>query len=171
MDEVATETRKHSSSKVFVGLLLLALAGGLAAERLLVGKTQIGAIAEVTEVSSGLTFEARVDTGAAVSSIHCVEMSIDDEVADPRENRGKAVRFLVDNGKGQQAWIDTKIVDYSKVKSVDATTNRYYVRLRLKYGGVEKLTLVTLKDRSRMDHKLLLGRDFLADDFVVDVSK
>lgn len=125
----------------------------------------------VTEVSSGITFDSRVDTGAAVSSVHYEEMVIENESNEPRENRGKEVRFLIDNGKGQHAWITADIVDYSKIKSVDATTGRYYVRLPLRCAGIEKQTLVTLNDRTRMNHKLLLGRNFLERDFVVDVSR
>lgn len=162
---------KSRSSSLLLGLMIVLLAGWYATELLHVRKTQIGAIAEVKEVSSGLVFKTRVDTGAAVSSIHCVEVKIEDEAAEARENRGKAVRLLVENGTGQQASIDTKIVDYSKIKSVDATKGRYYVRLPLSCAGITKETLVTLNDRSRMNHKLLLGRDFLEGDFVVDVSE
>ncbi len=170
MDDVAKGPPK-SGSAFLLGLLTVVLIGWLAMENLFVSKAQIGGTALVIEVSSGISFNARVDTGAAVSSIHYEEMTIENESVEPRENRGKQIRLLIANETGQQAWVETEIVDYSNVKSVDATTGRYYVRLQLTCMGIEKETLVTLNDRARMSHKLLLGRDFLAGDFVVDVSK
>jgi hypothetical protein len=45
------------------------------------------------------------------------------------------------------------------------------VRLTLSCQGIEKDTLVSLNDRSEMQYPLLLGRDFLSDDFAADVSR
>jgi hypothetical protein len=45
------------------------------------------------------------------------------------------------------------------------------VTLELELGGVAKRVRVSLRDRSRMDYKLLVGRDFLAGDFLVDVDR
>lgn len=98
-------------------------------------------------------------------------MHIADESDEPRENVGKAIELTIGNGREQYAAINTTIADYAQVRTSDATTHRYYVRLRLRCADVEKETLVTLKDRTTMRHKLLLGRDFLANDFVVDVSE
>ncbi len=36
--------------------------------------------------------------------------------------------------------------------------------------GVEKLLPVSLRDRGGMQYKMLVGRDFLAGDFLVDVG-
>jgi hypothetical protein len=44
------------------------------------------------------------------------------------------------------------------------------VWLTLAAGGVRKPILVNLRDRSAMKHKLLVGRDWLARDFLVDVD-
>lgn len=151
--------------------LLLGLAWGLILQQQHASKTTLGETARVTELDSNLTFSARVDTGAAVSSIHCVEMHIADESDEPRDNVGKPVELTIGNGREQYATINTTIADYAQVRTSDATTHRYYVRLRLRCADVEKETLVTLKDRTTMRHKLLLGREFLASDFVVDVSE
>ncbi len=45
------------------------------------------------------------------------------------------------------------------------------VRLKLRYEDVEKKVLVTLKDREKMTYPLLLGRNFLSGDFLVDVTQ
>ncbi|MEM8945944.1 MAG: RimK/LysX family protein [Planctomycetota bacterium] len=133
-------------------------------------KTTVGELATVKGLQSGLMFEARVDTGAALSSIHCLAIEIPDEADDPRENLRKVARVKIANASGDEAWIETKLIDYAAIRTSDATKYRYHVRLRLRCADVEKETLVTLKDRSAMRYKLLLGRNFLADEFVVDVS-
>lgn len=133
----------------------------------------IGPVATITEVTSGAALTARVDTGAAVSSLHCSpeDCVIEDPAPDPRGNVGKPVRLRVETRGGQKTWIRTEITDYVEVRNAEAAEHRYRVRLPLKYGPVNKEAIVNLNDRSRMQYRMLLGRDFLAGHFVVDVSR
>ena len=133
----------------------------------------IGPTAEITEVSTGLRFTARVDTGAAVTSLHCSpeDLVIDNAQSDPRENMNKPARIRVENRHGESSWIQTRITGYDEVRSANGAEYRYRVRLPLRVRGVEKSVLVNLKDRSRMRYRVLLGRDFLRDSFLVDVSR
>lgn len=133
----------------------------------------IGPIARVVEAHSGLPLLARVDTGAAVTSLHCTEKDfvIDEASDDPFENLGKAVRLRVENLAGESEWIQTEVLDYVEVRSANGAEHRYRVRLPLQCGPVQKETIVNLNDRSQMSFRLLLGRDFLAGNFVVDVAQ
>ena len=132
----------------------------------------IGATALVTEVSTGLPLPARVDTGATCCSIHCEEYEIENADTDPKVNIGKPVRFLIqprdDDGEGE--WVEAKIIDYVTVRTSESEDERYKVRLKLRVDDVEKKVLVTLNDREKMKYPLLLGRNFLRDDFLVNVS-
>ena len=131
----------------------------------------IGATTVVTEVSTGLPFPARVDTGATSCSIHCTAMEIKDPHEDPRKNIGKPVRFLVKNKEDDEGeWVESKIVDHVKVRTSQREDERYKVRLKLRWEDVEKKVLVTLNDRQNMKYPMLLGRNFLRDDFLVNVS-
>jgi hypothetical protein len=130
----------------------------------------IGATTVVTEVTTGVPLPARVDTGATSCSIHCVAMEIKDAHPDPRENIGKPVRFLVKNGEGEGSWVESKIVDHVTVRTAEREDERYKVRLRLRWEDVEKKVVATLNDRQRMKYPMLLGRNFLRDDFLVNVS-
>ena len=47
---------------------------------------------------------------------------------------------------------------------------RYKVLLTLKWNDVDKEVLVTLNDRADMEYPLLIGRNFLRGDFLVDVA-
>lgn len=132
----------------------------------------IGATALVTEVSTGIPLSARVDTGATCCSIHCEKFEIKDADPDPKVNIGKPVRFFIQHrdGKGQGEWIEAKIVDHVKVRTSESEDERYKVRLKFRVDDVEKKVLVTLNDREKMKYPVLLGRNFLANDFLVNVS-
>jgi hypothetical protein len=132
----------------------------------------IGATALVTEMSSGLPLPARVDTGATCCSIHCEKLEIKDAHPDPKGNIGKRVRFLIElqDEKDKAEWIEAKIVDHVKVRTSEREDERYKVRLKFKVEDVEKKVLVTLNDREKMKYPVLLGRNFLRDDFLVNVA-
>jgi hypothetical protein len=130
----------------------------------------IGATTVVTEVTTGIPLPARVDTGATSCSIHCLAMEIKDPATNPRENIGKPVRFLVKKSDGKDLWVESKIVDHVKVRTSESEDERYKVRLQLRWEDVEKKVVATLNDRQHMKYPMLLGRNFLRDDFVVNVS-
>jgi hypothetical protein len=136
-------------------------------------KLVIGATADITEVSSGFTFPARIDTGAKSCSLHVEEIEIKDESPKRLGNIGKSIRFLVTNNEGESEWIETLIVGAVRIRT--AATNRfdhrYKVRLTLEWQDFRKEVLVTLNDRTDMNYPLLIGRNFLRGDFLVDVNK
>lgn len=131
---------------------------------------RIGATATITEMSTGLPFDARVDTGAKSCSIHYEALEIDNPSENPKENVGKPVRFRVKNNEGQSRWIEAKIAGHVVVKTSEKKDERYKVRLNFRWQDVEKKVLVTLNNRQHMNYPLLLGRNFLRDDFLVDVA-
>ncbi len=137
-------------------------------------KQVIGATATITETNSGLPFSARIDTGATTCSIHAKKWEIEGEVRHRAHNVGKPIRVLIENEKGEQAWVDTVVKSRvrvrSSVQSEDDYHGRYKVLLPLEWNGVQKEVLVTINDRSDMDYPLLIGRNFLRGDFVVDVD-
>jgi hypothetical protein len=155
-------------------LLLIGIATAAADDQAKVAEPVIrliGATALVTEVSTGVPLPARVDTGATCCSIHCEELEIKDADPDPKVNIGKPIRFLIQHGdKGKGEWVEAKIIDHVRVRTSEREDERYKVRLKLRFEDVEKKVLVTLNDREQMKYPLLLGRNFLRDDFLVNVS-
>ncbi len=157
------------------GLLTLAGISSVRAEesaaRLPSSARLIGATTTVTEVSTGLPLPARVDTGATSCSIHCESLEIKNADPDPKVNIGKPARFLIKHKEGGDGeWVEAKIVDHVTVRNAEREDERYKVRLKLRCEDVEKKVLVTLNDREQMKYPLLLGRNFLRDDFLVNVS-
>lgn len=137
-------------------------------------KMIIGPTAGIKEESTGLEFEARIDTGATSCSIHVEKWEIENPDPDPVENVGKPIRFLVANDAGDSAWIESTIASRVRIISSSqkdgAYHGRYKVRLTLQWKDFEKEVLVSLTDRADMEYPLLIGRNFLRGDFLVDVS-
>ncbi len=168
-------SRSHGwQAGLLAALGWLSLSGGIPAvaaeEQAEPDFRRIGATATVVEGSTGLPFAARVDTGATSCSIHCERMEIEDAASNPQENVGKPIRFMVKNGEGQAEWIESRIADHVLVRTSERTDDRYKVPLDLRFEDVEKKVLVTLNDRKGMNYPVLLGRNFLHGDFVVDVA-
>jgi hypothetical protein len=156
-----------------VAIISVLAAGGEAVAR--ESKHIIGATAELTETESGLTFAARIDTGAKSCSLHVEKIEIKDEAKSRVRNVGKIARVLLRGADGETEWIETKIVEAVRVKSssldIGEFDRRYKVRLTLRWKDFEKTVLVTLNDRTDMEFPLLIGRNFLRGDFLVDVAK
>ena len=122
------------------------------------------------EKQSGLLFRARVDTGSKSCSLHVEEMVIEDEEEKWVDNIGKVVRFRVKNRSDETHWLEGRIDGYVIIKTSDTRERRYKVPLILRWKGIEKKVLVTLNNRNGMEYPLLLGRNFLRGDFLVDVD-
>lgn len=107
---------------------------------------------------------ARIDSGALSSSVHC-------DAIWEEEMRGKKVlccHFL----KRSKKVVRFPKFKRRKIKSSNGQIEtRYIVNLKIALGDCEKITQVSLTDRSTMNYSVLLGRRFLADDFLIDVSR
>ena len=134
----------------------------------------IGATATLTEMNSGIAFPARIDTGAETCSLHVEKIEIQDKTARRTKNVGKSVRFLLKGSDGKTQWVEGIVADAVRVKSSSLKSgevdHRYKVRLTLQWKDVRKEVLVTLNDRTSMEYPLLIGRNFLQGDFLVDVD-
>ena len=86
------------------------------------------------------------------------------------DNVGKTIRFRMKNQDGESEWLKSRIAEVSLVKTSVDQEQRYKVLLTLRLYEVKKKVLVTLNDRSHMKYPMLLGRNFLRGDFVVDVE-
>ena len=136
-------------------------------------KCIIGATATLLEKQSELLFRARVDSGAKSCSMHVEKMEIEEESEKMVDNIGKVIRFQISNGDDKKQWLTSKISGYVIIKTSDNTKEkerRYKVPLTFRWKHMEKEVLVTLNNRKHMEYPLLLGRNFLRGDFLVDVE-
>jgi hypothetical protein len=103
--------------------------------------------------------------------LHVDRWIIDDAASEMVDNVGKTIRFRTVNRTGQVEWVERTIAECALVKTSDCEEPRYKVPMTLSCQGISKNVLVTLNDRSHMTYALLLGRNFLDGDFLVDVSQ
>jgi hypothetical protein len=134
-------------------------------------KKVIGETAVITVAEAKMDFVSRIDTGATVTSIHVVDLQIENESKDKEKNVGKLVTFVTENKQGKRATIKLPISDVAKVKNSQGLEYRYVVKMHLNWAGQPRLVEVNLRDRSAMTYKLLIGRNWLANHYVVDVTK
>ena len=85
-----------------------------------------------------LDFDARIDTGARTTSIHATEVVCDDPSPDKKANIGKAISFLVTNGRGEQRRVETKITAVTEVRNAQGVETRYAVPMTLYWQGNTK---------------------------------
>ena len=112
--------------------------------------------------------DAKVDTGAYTSSLHC------QNIRQITENGQELVEFNVldsDHPEYEDKLFRCLIHDIRKVKSSNGETEKRFV-IKQKVQFFKKLRTIelSLTDRSAMKYPVLLGRKFLKK-FVVDISR
>jgi hypothetical protein len=106
---------------------------------------------------------AKIDTGAKTSSIDT--LNILPFVKDGTE----WVRFTMAGDDSQRWRLELPVVRTVGIKRAGApTTRRYVVEMGVCLGSVYKKTEVNLVNRRHMNYRMLIGRTFLAGDFLVD---
>ena len=134
-------------------------------------KHVIGATATLMEKKSEIVFRARIDTGAKSCSLHVERIKIDNESETMADNIGKVIHFQLVDTTGKTQWLKSKVDSYVIIKTSNSRTRRYKVPLTFQWkNNIEKKVLVTLNNRNSMEYPLLVGRNFLRGDFVVDVE-
>ncbi len=135
-------------------------------------KLVIGRVERVDFPRFGLLgLEAKVDTGARTSSIHCTDVRIEAEGEDGRQD----ISFtLLDpehpdyNGRRFRARkVDTRIVRSSNGEQQE----RHVIAADVVIAGRTIRTKFNLADREAMNYPVLLGRRLLRNNFLVDVAR
>ncbi|WP_245812907.1 ATP-dependent zinc protease family protein [Nitrosomonas cryotolerans] len=127
----------------------------------------LGGIENVYLDPPGLEFGARIDTGAQTSSLNAIDMI-------NFERDGKPyVKFHVFNADtGEKIELTRRIRRYVRVKEQENESQRRpVVKMRVVLANIDESIDFTLVDRSKFKHQILIGRNFLRDLAIVDVSK
>jgi len=123
-------------------------------------KITIGAVEEVVLLKWGVELPARIDTGAASSSLDARSLKIKNNI----------VTFKLREEHGGRL-IKLPILEYRRIRTSVGRERRPVVLMDLCLGSLHILTQVTLADRSHLKYPLLVGRRVLKGNFVVDVSR
>lgn len=120
---------------------------------------------ETHVASPRLKLKAKVDTGANTSSLHAVDI-------EPFEYEGAThLRFVVPlNGVFHR--VQAPVARRGVVRSSEGLKDeRYFIEAVIRMGRVMSPIVLSLNDRSSMLYPVLLGRSFLRERYVVDVSR
>lgn len=110
---------------------------------------------------------ARVDTGAATSSIHCSKVKVVQ-----KDGKAKLSFYLdVKNGAPKQVFSVTDFKERTVRNSFGHTEKRYVIKTAIVIAGRKIRTEFSLADRRSMSFPVLLGRRLLKGRFIVDVSQ
>ena len=127
----------------------------------------LGGVEWVRVDAAGIKAKARIDTGARTSSLHADSLL-------EFERDGKAwVRFSFNGGEGEKAVILEKPIErHVRIKRHgERAQRRQVVKILLLVGELKAIVDVTLSDRSDFEFPVLVGRNFLTDNAMVDVSR
>lgn len=127
----------------------------------IVGRKEIITILDLNLVD----LDAKIDTGADSNALHCDHIEIHED----------SVEFtLLDkvhpsyHGKRMKM----PLHEIKRVKSSNGQVQlRPSIKVNVKFMGKEYKSVISLTDRSDMKFPMLIGRRFLSDRFLVDVSK
>lgn len=115
------------------------------------------------------TFQSRVDTGAATSSLNAVDIQEFERDGDTW------VKFNVNHSENndQPVFMEIPVKRWVLIRqsSTDKTDRRPVVEAWIRVGNIHEKTEFTLADRTNMEYPVLLGRSFFKDLAVVDVSQ
>ena len=128
-------------------------------------KEVVGWVENAKVYPGGITLKSKIDSGAKTSSLHC-------QCITPVKRDGKEwVSFSVKNHKGEITMIEKPVDRIAKIKRhFGEEQKRYVVKLGICLGSVYREEDVTLVDRSGFNYQLLVGRNFLQSDFLIDTG-
>lgn len=131
------------------------------------GKLVIGAIEHVTLSPPDVVYKARIDTGATGSSIHATNI-----VRFERDGE-RWVRFNIDDPAGEAVTLERKIVRRVRIRQAELEEfeRRIVVMMTVTLGSITDQLEMSLTDRSAMEFPVLIGRNFLRNIAIVDVSQ
>jgi hypothetical protein len=105
-----------------------------------------------------LNIEAKIDTGAYTSAIHCKQINID-------EKSVLSVQFFDDK---------IHLFDQFSIKKIKNSSGemeeRFIIKTIIKIGNKKIKTTISLTDRGGMRYPVLIGRRLLKKKFIVDVN-
>ena len=129
-------------------------------------KEVVGRVEKVRLYPGGMVLKARIDTGAQISSLHVTSTEL------IFRNGEEWINFTVTNLKGKKANFERKIHRISTIKRHhDEVQQRIVVLLGVCLGNTYRETEINLFDRGGLNYPLLIGRQLLSGNFIVDPAQ
>lgn len=126
------------------------------------GKVLLGEAEYALVMPGNQRLNARIDSGATTTSMHAVDIRV-------FERDGKRwVRFKADNG----TVVELPRVRHVRIKGEGSSfEERQVVMIEVQIGSLRQKIEASLTDRDNYTYPLLIGRNFLRDHTLIDVSR
>lgn len=136
-------------------------------EMVVLGRVEYALIKRMGSDKEPLKLKSRIDTGAGISSLNA------DKRVDFERDGKPWVRFAVIEPKTEKTiFFERPVIRFVDIKQVGSEPQRRpVVHMSLSLGSIEENLEMTLSDRSDHVYQVLIGRNFLRDRAVVDVSR
>lgn len=154
IQRISAAGRRMIRVLLWSAILLIAAGAALAESK---EKIKIGTVENVVLLPWGVAMPARIDTGAATSSLDARNLTLQGEAVEfnlPQEYGGRRIRL--------------PILKWKTVKSAGSKGRRPVVVVELCIGPKRIRTEVNLNDRSNVKYPLIVGRNTLMRDFAVE---
>lgn len=148
--------------KIF-SLLLLAALVLLPMPLLAQNKQTVGYIEKVRVFPGNLMLHAKLAADSEMSSIH------GDNIEDFKKSGKTWVHFQLVDRFGKRHNFEEPVVRKIRIKGEEG--RRFIVSLYICVGGLYQEEQFSLTDRSAFDQEVLLGRGFLAGNFIIDPAR
>jgi hypothetical protein len=136
-------------------ILLLPSGKGDAGEKITIGEVE-----DVVLMPWGVRLPARIDTGAATSSLDARDLKVKNSVAE----------FKLPKKYGSRQ-LHLPVIGWRDIRSADFKEKRPVVEITFCLGAKILHVEVNLNDRSTVKYPLILGRNALKDYFIVDCGR
>ena len=152
--------------KFYTVMLTILIGGGIVQVSSAEVNKTIGWIEHVKLHNKNMLMEAKIDTGADNSSIHASGIELYEQ------NDIRMVKFLVENKAGEMVEFVKPLVRIAYIKRKGAEPlERPVVKMDLCIGNTLKTTDVNLANRKNFEYRMLIGRSFLIDHYLVNSSQ
>ena len=129
-------------------------------KKIIIGRVELASFPELELYQ----INAKIDTGAYNSSIHCEEM-------EEKEGRLHCRFGSSTNLELERAYCVFETYNIAVVKSSNGQTElRYKIMTTIEFGEQSYPIALTLTDRKAMRYPVLIGRKFLKKRFLVDAA-
>ena len=129
-------------------------------------KDVVGYVEKVKIFPGELIIRAKLDTGAKISSVDAQNVNIF------KRGRERWVCFTIANHEGEVIYLERKILRTIKIKRKGLRPQeRMVISLGICLKDTYKEVEVNLVDRDNFNHQMLIGRNFLHQDFIIDPSE
>lgn len=119
-----------------------------------------------------IKMKAKIDTGAKSSAIHAEEYSIKRLQGTKEHPLNEMMEMKLKVGtklKPKFVRVKARVVDYRNVKnSGGKIEERPFVETEIEIGGIQHKIILSVTNRDKMKFPVLLGRSFLAGNFLID---